>query len=93
MLLHESFQQQMNDCIADLQKTNGTDWHHISKDLKVQLRADSSGNWELKLLAALDSRPFRTVPSLQWTPQEHSAGLSTSSCLVQELDTIFNEST
>lgn len=75
---NESLQQLMNSCIADLQETNSGGWNHISKDLKVQLRADSSGNWELLLLAALDSRPFRTVPSLQWTPQEHSLGPSTS---------------
>jgi hypothetical protein len=78
--LSESLQEQMNNCIADLMQTNGSDFAHISKDLKVQLRADSSGNWELRLLAALDSRPFRTVPSLAWTPQEHSLGPSTSSC-------------
>lgn len=80
MSLNESLQQQMNNCIADLIQTNGGDWPHISKDLRVQLRADSSGNWELRLLASLDSRPFRTVPSLAWTPQEHSLGPSTSSC-------------
>lgn len=80
ILFSESLQQQMNSCIADLIETNGKDWSHISRDLKVQLRADSSGNWELRLLAALDSRPYRTVPLLQWTPQEHSAGPLTSSC-------------
>jgi hypothetical protein len=82
MSLNESLQEQMNNCIADLIRTNGKDFAHISKDLKVQLRADSSGNWELRLLASLDSHPFRTVPSLQWTPQEHSLGPSTSSCSV-----------
>lgn len=80
MLSNESLQVLMNNCIADLQTTNSGGWDHISKDLKVQLRADSSGNWELRLLASLDSHPFRTVPSLQWTPQEHSLGPSTSSC-------------
>lgn len=80
MSLNESLQQLMNNCIADLQATNSGGWDHISKDLRVQLRADSSGNWELRLLASLDSHPFRTVPSLQWTPQEHSLGPSTSLC-------------
>jgi hypothetical protein len=80
MLLNESLEQLMNNCVADLQATNGDAWNHSSKDLKVQLRAESSGNWELRLLAALDSHPFKTVPSLQWTPQEHSAGPSTSLC-------------
>lgn len=77
---NESLEQLMSSCIVDLQETNSGGWEHISKDLRVQLRADSSGNWELRLLASLDSRPFRTVPSLQWTPQEHSLGPSTCSC-------------
>lgn len=78
MSFNESLQQQMSSLLADLQKTNPNGWEHISKDLKVQWRADSSGNWELQLLAALDSRLFRTVPSLAWTPREHSLGPSTS---------------
>jgi hypothetical protein len=85
ILFNESLQQQMNNLLADLQTTNPNGWPHISKDLKVQWRADSSGNWELQLLADLDSRLYRTVPSLQWTPQEHSHGPSTSSCSDQVL--------
>lgn len=93
MSLNESLEEQMNNCIADLMQTNGKDFAHISKDLKVQLRADSSGNWELRLLAALDSRPFKTVPSLAWTPQEHSLGPSISSCLAPALATTSRGST
>lgn len=75
---NESLEQLMNSLLVDLQQTNPKGWDYISKDLKVQWRADSSGNWELRLLADLDSRPFRTVPLLAWTPQEHSLGPSTS---------------
>lgn len=75
---NESLTELMNSLLADFQRTKPQDWERISKDLKVQWRADSSGNWELLLLADLDSHLFRTVPSLAWTPQEHSLGPSTS---------------
>lgn len=46
----ESCEQLMNNFIADSQKMSPPDWDAISRNLKVQLRADSSGNWELILL-------------------------------------------
>ena len=63
--LNELLPQLMNSLVADLRTTNPGDWHRISKDLRVQLQADSSGNWELHLLASMDSHPYRTVPLLQ----------------------------
>jgi 4-alpha-glucanotransferase len=62
---NESLQQLMNSLLADSQTTNWEDSEGISRDLRVQWRADSSGNWELRLLANTDSRLFRTAPSLQ----------------------------
>jgi hypothetical protein len=47
---NESLPQLMNNFIADLAKLNEKDYVAISRDLKVRLRVDSSGNWELLLL-------------------------------------------
>lgn len=89
---NESLPQLMNNLLADFQTTNPNGWERISKDLKVQWQADSSGNWELLLLADLDSRLYRTVPSLQSIPPVHSLGPSTSSCSEAESATISRES-
>ena len=43
--LTESCEQLMNNFIADLQTLNVNDYDTISRDLKVRLLADSSGNW------------------------------------------------
>lgn len=63
--LNESLQQLMNNLVANSPEVNWTDSERITKDLRVQWRADSSGNWALHLLADTDSRLFRIVPSLQ----------------------------
>lgn len=63
--LSELFEPLMNNLIADLAKLNLTDSERISRDLRVRLLADSSGNWELLLSASTDSLAFKTVPSLQ----------------------------
>lgn len=88
---NESLPELMNSLLADLRTTNPNGWQHISKDLRVQWRADSSGNWELLLLASLDSHLSRTVPLLQSTPQELSRGPSISSCSEVESATTSRE--
>lgn len=61
--LTASCEQVMNNFIADLQKMNVVGWDAISRDLKVRLRADSSGNWELELLTDWACLLSKTVPS------------------------------
>ncbi len=63
--LNESLQQLMSNLLANSPMVNWEDSERISKDLRVRWQADSSGNWELHLLANVDSRLFKIAPSLQ----------------------------
>lgn len=63
--LSESFEPLMDSLVADLAKLNLKDYERISRDLRVRLLADSSGNWELLLLAATDSLAYKTAPLLR----------------------------
>jgi len=63
--LSESFEPLMSSLIADLVKLNLQDSERISRDLRVRLLADSSGNWELLLSASTDSLAYKTAPSLR----------------------------
>lgn len=63
--LSESCDQLMNNFTADSAKLNENDYDSISRDLKVRLQVDSSGNWELKLLTDWGSHLYKTAPLSQ----------------------------
>ena len=59
--LNESCEQLMNSFVADLMDLKLRDSETTSRDLKVRLLADSSGNWELQLLTDWGFLPSKTV--------------------------------
>ena len=61
--LPASLTQQIDSLVATFPWTSNPGCESISRNLKAQLRADSSGNWELKLLIDSASSASRIVHS------------------------------
>jgi hypothetical protein len=63
--LTESCEHVMNSFASALLAMKLPEYDSISRDLKVRLRADSSGNLELELLTDWAFLPSKTAPSSQ----------------------------